>query len=215
MEDKLLKRLVEDELEWEPSVNATGIGVSVERGIVSLTGHVGSYAELFAAEKAVKRIKGVRGYAQDIEVRLAPATESDTGIAAKIANIIDWDVTVPKGAVQVKVQNGVVTLTGQVEWAYQRTAAETGLRRLAGVRSLSNLITVKPRVQAGDIKRRIEEALDRRADAASDAVTVTVKDGKVFLDGRVPTWAERETVEHAAWAAPGVTAVEDRTTIGP
>lgn len=214
MEDKLLKRLVEDELEWEPSIDATGIGVSVERGIVNLTGHVGNYAELFAAEKAVKRIKGVRGYAQEIEVRLAPDADSDTGIAAKIANILDWDVTVPKGAVQVKVHDGFVTLTGEVQWAYQRMAAESGLRHLAGVRGVTNMITLKPHLQAGDIKRRIEEALDRRADAASHAVAVTVQGGKVRLDGKLPTWAERETVEHAAWAAPGVTAVEDRTTIG-
>jgi len=214
MEDKLLKRLVEDELEWEPSVNATGIGVSVDGGIVTLTGHVGSYAELLAAEKAVKRIKGVRGYAQDMEVALAPAAGSDTGIAAKIANILDWDVTVPKRAIQVKVQNGHVTLSGQVEWAYQRAAAEGGLRHLPGVRGLTNMITVKPRVQPSDIKRRIEEALDRRADKASGAVRVSVSEGKVFLDGTLPTWADRETVEHAAWAAPGVVAVEDRTTIG-
>ncbi len=214
MEDKVLKRLVEDELEWEPSVKATGIGVSVENGIVNLTGHVGNYAELFAAEKAVKRIKGVRGYAQDMEVRLAPDAESDTGIAAKIANIIDWDVTVPRGAVQVKVQNGFVTLTGQVEWAFQRMAAESGLRHLAGVRGVTNMITLKPHVRATDIKRRIEEALDRRADAASHSVSVSVTNDKVFLDGKLPSWADRETVEHAAWAAPGVTAVEDRTTIG-
>lgn len=214
MEDKVLKRLVEDELEWEPSINATSIGVSVERGIVTLTGHVGTYAELFAAEKAVKRIKGVRGYAQDIEVRLAPDAESDTAVAAKIANIIDWDITVPKGSVQVKVQNGFVTLTGQVEWAYQRTAAETGLRHLAGVRGLTNMITVKPHLQAGDIKRRIEDALDRRADSSAKAVSVSVEGGKVFLEGKLPTWADRDTIEHAAWAAPGVTAVEDRTTIG-
>lgn len=214
MEDKVLKRLVEDELEWEPSVNAVGIGVSVEHGIVNLTGHVGSYAEMFAAEKAVKRVKGVRGYVPDLDVRLAPKTESDEAIAARIANIIDWDVTVPQGAVTVKVQDGRVTLSGEVEWAYQRAAAETGLRHLAGVRLVTNMIGVKPRVQAGDIQRRIQDALERRADASANHVNVTVLGGKVVLDGTLPTWAERDAVEHAAWAAPGVTAVEDRTTIG-
>lgn len=214
MEDKVLKRHVEDELEWEPRVNPAGIGVSVENGIVHLTGHVASYAQMFAAEQAVKRIKGVRGYVPDLEVRLAPEIHSDEAIAGRIANILDWDVTVPNAGITVKVHEGRVTLTGEVEWAYQRTAAETGLRQLTGVRSVNNQITVRPRAKAVDLKRRIVEALERRADTAASHVSVSVIGDKVTLEGALPTWAERDAVEHAVWAAPGVSAVEDLTTIG-
>lgn len=213
MDDKVLKRLVEDELEWEPSVNAAGIGVSAENGIVRLTGHVGSYGQLFAVERAVKRIKGVRGYIPDLELRLAPAIDSDEAIAGRIANILDWDVTVPNAGISVKVLDGQVTLTGEVEWAYQRTAAETALRQLTGVRSVSNQITLTPRAKTFDLKRRIVDALERRAHAAASHVTISVLGPKVTLEGALPTWAEREAVEHAVWAAPGVTAVEDLTTI--
>ena len=213
MEDKVLKRHVEDELEWEPSVNAAGIGVCVENGIVQLTGHVSSYAQMFAAEKAVKRIKGVRGYVTDVEVRLAPEIHSDESIAGRIANILEWDVTVPNAGITVKVHEGRVTLTGQVEWAFQRSAAEAGLRQLTGVRSVNNLITLAPRAKAIDIQRRIVDALERRADAAASHVTVSVVGDKVTLEGALPTWAERDAIEHAVWAAPGVAAVEDLTTI--
>lgn len=213
MEDKVLKRHVEDELEWEPSVNAAGIGVGVENGIVQLTGHVSSYAQMFAAEKAVKRIKGVRGYVTDVEVRLAPEIHSDESIAGRIANILEWDVTVPNAGITVKVHEGRVTLTGQVEWAFQRSAAEAGLRQLTGVRSVNNLITLAPRAKAIDIQRRIVDALERRADAAASHVTVSVVGDKVTLEGALPTWAERDAIEHAVWAAPGVAAVEDLTTI--
>jgi osmotically-inducible protein OsmY len=215
MDDKILKKLIEDELDWEPSVDAAGIGVSVEKGAVKLNGHVRNYAEMMAAERAVKRVKGVRGYVSSLEVRPEPIAGSDMAIAERVSNILGWDVTLPKGAIKARVQAGFVTLTGEVEWAYQKTGAERGLRNVLGVRGVINSITIKPRVAAKDIKHRIEAALERRADTTAQHVVVSVDGGKVVLDGASPTWAERETIEHACWSAPGVTAVEDRMTIEP
>lgn len=214
MEDKVIKKLVEEELDWQPSIDAADIGVTVDNGIVRLTGHVPNYFQKTAAEEAVKRIKGVRGIVQDLEVRTFPATYTDEAIAARVANLLEWDVTVPKDVVKVKVDNGYVTLMGQVDWQYQRSAAEHGIRNLPGVRALSNQIQVKPRIQASDIKRRIEDALDRQADLESKRITVTVEGDKVRLEGKVKAWFERDVVERAVWAAPGVRAVEDRVSIG-
>lgn len=213
MEDRLLKSMVEDELEWQPSIDPTDIGVTVENGIVHLTGHIANYAQKYAAENAVKRIKGVRGYVDDLEIRPFARTDSDEAIAERVANLLDWDVTLPKAAVKVKVDHGLVTLTGEVEWAYQRVAAESGIRRLAGVRGLNNLIAVKSRVQARDIKSRIEKALARQADLEAGSVSVTVDGARVRLNGSVHSYFERDIIERAAWAAPGVTAVEDRLAV--
>lgn len=213
MDDKALKKLVADELEWEPSIDAADIGLTVENGIVRLFGHVANYAQKGVAETAVKRVKGVRGYVEDLEIRPFPKTYTDEGIAERVANLIDWDVTIPKNAVKVKVEDGYVTLTGEVNWAYQRLAAEQGIRRLQGVRGVSNAIMVKPQAQAYDIKRRIEEALERQADLEADKVHVTVDGGKVKLDGKVRAWFERDIIERAAWAAPGVQSVDDRVTV--
>jgi osmotically-inducible protein OsmY len=214
MDDKALKKLVETELEWEPSIDAADVGVTVENGIVRLLGHVATYAQKVAAENAVKRIKGVRGYVEDIEVRPFTQTYTDEGIATRVANVLDWAVTFPKGAVKAKVENGYVTLTGELEWQYQRMAAEQAVRPLQGVRGVNNAITVKPRVQAADIKRRIEAALERQADLEADKIRVTVDGEKVKLEGKVRAWFERDTIERAAWAAPGVKSVEDRITVG-
>lgn len=213
MDDKALKNLVVDELEWEPSLDAADIGVTVENGIVRLVGHVASYAQKMTAETAVKRIKGVRGYVESLDVRLTARTFSDEGIANAVANLLEWDVTVPKDAIKVKVENGLVTLTGEVKWAYQRQAAEQSIRRLQGVRGVVNAITVKPQAQASDIKRRIEAALERQAELESDKIHVTVDGDKVKLDGKVRAWFERDIIERAAWAAPGVRSVDDRVTV--
>lgn len=213
MDDKLLKRLVEDELQYQPSIDAADIGVSVQDGIVHLNGNVATFAQKYAVENAVKRVKGVRGYVEDLVVRPHGDFDSDDAIAARVANLLEWDVTLPKGAVKVKVEGGVVTLSGEVEWAFQRVAAESGMRRLTGVRGLNNTITIKPRVAAADIKRRIEQALERQAEVEAHGVSITVDGGKVKLDGKVRAWFERDIIERAAWAAPGVTGVEDRVTI--
>jgi len=214
MEDKVLKRLVEDELEFQPSVEAAHVGVSVENGIVHLSGHVPSFREKTAIESAVKRVKGVRGYVEDLVVQPHGDLHSDDVIAAQVANLLDWDTAVPKGAVQVKVEAGVVTLTGDVEWGYQRKAAEKGLQRLEGVRGLCNLIMVKPQASAPDIKQRIERALERQSEVDANRLSITVEGGRVKIEGKVRAWFERDIIERAAWAAPGVTGVDDRVTVG-
>jgi len=214
MDDKSLKALVEAELEWEPSVDAADIGVTVENGIVRLAGRVTNYAQKVAAERAVKRVKGVRGFAEALDIRTAPAVLSDEAIAGRVANVLDWNVFIPAGAVKVKVEKGFVTLTGSVDWQYQRETAERVTRSQQGVRGISNEIAVAPHVQAADIKRRIEAALKRQADLDADRVRVTVEGNKVRLDGSVRAWTERETIERAVWAAPGVAKVEDHVTIG-
>ena len=209
-----LKNAVEAELAWVPSVDAAHIGVTAENGIVTLSGHVPTYAQKLAVEKAVKRIKGVRGLAEELEVRLlASFGNDDDEVAKRVANILDWGVSVPKDSVKVQVTAGVVTLSGEVDWQFQRIGAEQGVRLLNGVRGLSNQITVKPHVEAQDVKRRIESALERQADVVASNIRVTVDGATVRLDGKVKAWAERNAIERAAWAAPGVRAVDDHVTI--
>jgi osmotically-inducible protein OsmY len=214
MSDKTLRQAVMDELEWDPSFNAQHIGVAVEEGVVTLTGHVGSYVERLAAEKAVKRVKGVRAIAEEIEVRFAGDKKtSDDQIARRALDVIAWDSTIPKDKIQIKVQNGFVTLAGEVDWFYQRDDAEAAVRKLTGVKGLSNEIKVKPQVRGSDIKQRIETALKRNAEVEAEAIKVTVQDGRVILDGKVKAWYERELAERTAWSAPGVVSVEDRISI--
>lgn len=209
-----LKNIVEAELAWVPSVDAAHIGVAAENGIVTLSGHVPTYAQKLAVEKAVKRIKGVRGLAEELEVRLtASFGNDDDEVAKRVANILDWGVSVPKDSVKVQVTAGVVTLSGEVDWQYQRLGAEHGVRLLNGVRGLVNLVTVKPHVEAQDVKRRIESALERQADVVASNIRVTVDGANVRLDGKVKAWAERNAIERAAWAAPGVRTVVDHVTI--
>ena len=214
--DTILKQRVQDELDWLPNIDAANIGVSVSGGVVSLTGHVPSYPQKIAVDDAVKKIKGVRGIAEEIAVR--PSGDigvSDDEVTKRVVNLLDWDASVPKGAVEAQVANGFVTLIGEVDWQYQRFAAEHGVRNLSGVRALFNQVTVKPHVQPEDIKRRIESALDRQADLDSERIHVTVDGAKVRLDGKVRAWFERDVIERAAWAAPGVQAVEDHVSIAP
>jgi len=214
MSDKTLRQTVMDELEWDPSFNAQHIGVAVEEGVVTLTGHVGSYIERLAAEKAVKRVKGVRAIAEEIEVRFpSDKKTSDDQIAKRALDVIAWDSTIPKDKIQIKVQNGFVTLSGEVDWFYQRDDAEAAVRKLTGVKGLSNEVKVKPQVRGTDIKQRIETALKRNAEVEADAIKVTVQEGRVILDGKVKAWYERELAERTAWSAPGVISVEDRISI--
>jgi len=214
MSDKTLRQAVMDELEWDPSFNAQHIGVAVDEGVVTLTGHVASYIERLAAEKAVKRVKGVRAIAEEIEVRFpSDKKTSDDQIAKRALDVIAWDSTIPKDKIQIKVQNGFVTLAGEVDWFYQRDDAEAAVRKLTGVKGLSNEIKVKPQVRGTDIKQRIETALKRNAEVEADAIKVTVQEGRVILDGKVKAWYERELAERTAWSAPGVISVEDRISI--
>jgi osmotically-inducible protein OsmY len=214
MTDKTLHQVVLDEFEWDPSFNAAHIGVVVEDGIVTLTGHVESYAEKVAVERAAKRVAGVRGVAQEVEVRYhSDKKTADDQIAKRALDILSWNTTIPKDRIQVSVQKGWVSLSGQVDWWYQRADAENAVRRLSGVTGLTNAISVKPQVQAIDVKSRIEKALKRNAEVEATGIRVSVVGGKVTLEGKVKAWYERDLAERTAWSAPGVTAVEDRISV--
>jgi len=212
MDDIALRQNILDELEFEPRVDAADIGVVARDGIVTLTGHVGTYAEKDAAEKAVRRVKGVRAIAQEMDVRiLGPRRTDDDDIARRAVKMVDWNISIPKQMVQIRVCKGVVTLTGKVEWQYQKNAA--AVRDLAGVVGVSNLIDVVPGISADDVKRRIENALERDAELEAQAIRVDVSDGKVTLKGNVRTLSERRAAERAAWSAPGVHTLDDQLSI--
>jgi osmotically-inducible protein OsmY len=216
MADSQLRQDIIDELEFDPSFNGEHIGVVVDKNVVTLTGHVNSYAEKLAAIAAVHRIKGVHAIAESIEVRYPYQNKTaDDQIAKRASDIINWDVHIPSSAVDVLVQDdGWVTLSGPVDWYYQRRAAEDDVRKLSGVRGVTNKIAIKPRVDSSNVKSTIESALKRHAEVEADAIRITVQNGnKVVLEGRVDNWDERRKVENAAWSTPGVASVEDRLTI--
>lgn len=216
MNDSTLRQDIIDELDFEPSIDAADIGVAVEDGVVTLTGHVPTYAQKVKVERVVIRVRGVKGIAQRMEVRPFGANNAaDDEIAKRAVSAIEWNTTIPDGAVQVTVQDGWVTLTGKVEWQYQKAAAADMVRDLAGVVAVSNQIEIKPRVSALDVKRRIEEALKRNAELEAESIRIHVfEDGVVRLEGHVNAWSERRAAERAAWSAPGVKTVDDRITIG-
>lgn len=214
MTDKQLQQHILDELDFEPSVDAAAIGVAVENGIVTLSGHVSNYAQKIAAEHAVRRVRGVRAIAQEIQVRFPfDKKTADDEIAKRVADILRWDIMLPNDAVQPTVQGGWVTLKGQVEWQYQKEVAEADVRKVSGVVGVINQLTLKPRVQVPDLKQKIENALKRSAETEAKDIRVTVDDGgKITLEGNVHTWHERQAVKTAVWSAPGVQSVEDRLT---
>ena len=213
--DATLQAAVLEELKWEPSVRETDVGVSVKNGIVTLSGFVGSYAEKFAAERAAERVSGVRAIAEDLQVHLPTSrVRNDPDIAKAAASALEWDIEVPDG-LHVMVENGWVTLKGQVEWQFQKRAAERAVRNLIGVRGVTNLIAVKPsRVATFEVSDKIKAALRRGAEMDAERIKVEAHDGKVTLKGSVRSWAEREDAERAAWSAPGVTEVDDRIAVG-
>jgi len=215
MRDIELRQLVLDELDFDPRVNAAHIGVSADNGVVTLTGHVGSYAEKLAAEQAARRVKGVHALAEEIEVRFpSDKKTADDEIAARALSILRWSAVLPPDAIQVKVQHGWVSLSGEVEWQFQRRAAESAVRKLSGVVGVVNSLTIRPRVQASDVKRKIEDALKRNAEIHARGIRVSVLDGgHVTLDGQVQDWRERDAVERAAWSAPGVVRIDDHLTV--
>ena len=213
--DTQLQGDVLDELKWEPSINAEQIGVAAKDGVITLSGIVGSYAEKLIAEKAARRVEGVQAIAEDLEVRLPgdPKT-SDTEIAQRVVDILEWDSLVPKQKIKVTVENGVVRLTGEVDWGFQKNQALKNASRISGVTRIDNWIVVKPAIAVGDVKDRIEQAFTRQADFEAEKIRVSAQGHTVILDGRVKSWDKRDIAERAAWAAPGVSQVEDNLIIG-
>jgi osmotically-inducible protein OsmY len=212
--DKQLQQDVMDDLRWDPSVDASKIGVSVINAVVLLNGTVPSFYQKQSAERIVKRVAGVRAVANDIEVRLPNSTErNDTDIAQAALNALTWDTSVPDERVQVSVTKGWVTLEGSVDWNYQRESSEKVVERLVGVKGVTNHITVTPHVKSRDVKSEIKSALHRYAELESRNIEVDSADGTITLRGQVRSWSERKEVETAAWMAPGVTEVKNEIVV--
>ena len=208
--DSQLQQDVIDELKWEPSVEATMIGVEVKDGIVTLAGHVESYTQKWAAECAAQRVSGVRGVAMEIDIALPGSSKcKDADLARRARSALEWNASVPQDAVRISVQDGWVKLSGEVDWAYQRWAAETAVFNLIGVVGVNDDVAVKSQVQPRDVKTKIEAALQRHAHQESKSIEVGVAGDSVTLSGVVESWAERDAAHTAAWAAPGVKNVID------
>lgn len=212
--DSQLQHDVMAELEWEPAVDHADIGVAVNDGVVTLSGYVKNFTEKLAAEKAVRRVAGVRAIAEEIKVRLASDSKlADHEIAKRILDMIAWTVSIPNDVVKVKVEHGWVTLSGTVDWYFQSNEARKAAAKVSGVIGVSNLIEVKQHPAPADVKDRIVSAFKRQADLDAAAVTVITDGGTVKLSGKIHAWNERSIAERAAWSAPGVTKVEDHLTV--
>ena len=206
--DTQLRDDIQAELNWDPAFKASDVGVIVKDGVVPLTGHLASHAEKFAVERAVQRVHGVKATAVELTVKLAfDNARTDADIALAVERALDWNVLVPNGKIRPQVEKGWVTLEGEVEWGYQRTAAEGAVRELMGVTGVSNLVKVKPKLGPADVEKKIREALSRQADREAGRLAITVDGSLVTLRGTVHSWTERDAVEGAAWATPGVSVV--------
>ena len=213
--DSDIKRDVELELRWDPDITSDDIGVAVKDGVVTLTGFVRSFSDKYEAERDAKRVSGVLGLANDLEVRLPSSDErADPEIAREAVTAIKSQLPFTYEHITPVVKNGWVTLEGEVEWNHQKDLAETAVRRLKGLKGVTNLVHIKPRVAPSEVKRKIEEALKRQAELEADDITVEANGGEVILRGKVRSWAERKEAERAAWQAPGVTKVDNRITVG-
>ncbi len=214
--DSEIERDVKDELAWNPDLDATNIAISVKNGVVTLAGFVKSYTDKYEAEAAAKRVAGVVGVANDLEVRLPSVDERpDPDIARDAVAAIKSQLPISSEHIKVVVKNGWITLEGQVEWQYQKSTAESAVRRIKGVKGVSNLIMLKPHTQPSEIKKKIQEAFRRNAEVDANRIVVETNGGEVILKGTVRSWIEREEAERVAWSAPGVTKVEDHIVVAP
>jgi osmotically-inducible protein OsmY len=214
--DSEIERDVKEELQWDPDLDATDIAVSVKQGVVALAGFVKSFSDKYEAETAVKRVAGVVGVANDLEVRMPSVDERpDPDIARDAVAAIKSQLPISSEHIKVIVKNGWVTLEGHMEWQYQKSTAEFAVRRIKGVRGVINNIMLKPQVEPADIQRKIQAAIKRLAEVDANRVSVEANGSEVILKGTVGSWVERQEAERAAWAAPGVTKVEDRIVVSP
>jgi len=206
--DAQLKTDVTHELEWDPSINATHVGVAVQDGVVTLTGHLDTFAEKYAIERATQRVEGVHAVAVELDVKLAPSHKrSDSEVAMAAESMFKWHALIPADRIQVRVEKGWVSLSGEVDWEYQRAAAERAVRSLTGVVGVDNNVRLRVVALPGNISTRIREALARHAEREARHIEVTLKGSTAVLEGRVDSWAERNAAQGAAWSAPGVTMV--------
>ena len=213
--DGALRRDVEDELAWDPAIDASAIGVAVKSGVVTLTGHIDSYAEKRAIEKALRRVAGVHAIALELDVRLSPEhRRSDTDIAEAARVALEWNSEVPTNRIRATVDKGWVTLEGEVEWHYQRMAAEKAVRPLIGVVGISNEIALVPKTTAANLQRNIAEALRRQVEREIERLEVTVQGHTATLRGKVNSWHERAAAQGVAWSAPGIRAVVNELDVG-
>jgi len=212
--DTQLRHDVEAQLDWDPRFDSTGIGVAVKNGVVALSGHVGSYADRWAAQDAAQSVAGVKAIANELMVSLgSDAQRSDPELAEAVLHALNATVSIPSAGIQVVVHDGWVTLSGQVNFWYQREAAERTVTHLRGVKGLANELTIKPQASVADVKAKIEDAFRRHASLDAKRIRVQTADGTVTLEGEVDSWQERQHAEAAAWAAPGVSVVKDHLSV--
>lgn len=212
--DSILKQRVLDELRWDTKVNEAHIGVTASDGSVSLIGHVTNFPEKFAAGEAAKRVRGVKAIADEIEVNLPTEyRRDDSSIAERIAHVLEWNISIPDNNIKAKVQGGLVTLNGEVEWHHQRFHIEQQVRHVAGIKGVSNHITLKKRVTTAEVKKKIEDALHRNSEQEAEQIKVSISGDTVTLEGQVKAFYERDLIKRAAWAAPGVRHIVDNIRI--